>query len=72
MRNDLPVTKDRWTILGMDLNDMVRIQLVFVVIVHNIDHRMDVVSTYPRNEFVVHDDLYRRLYYTENSRRERS
>lgn len=68
-RKCLPVTMGRSTKQGMDLNDRLRIRLVFVVVVHNIDRHRDVWFQYRRNTLAVIDGQYRKLYYTENGKK---
>ena len=55
----------RRSIQDMDLSCMFHIQRVFEIIVHSIDHHVDVLLLILRNELVVIDDQYHRLYYTE-------
>jgi len=57
---------DLQTIQDMDLNHMFHIQLVFLVIVNNIDHHKVFLLNYQYNELVVNVDQSHMLYYTKN------
>ncbi len=50
---------------------MFHIQLVFEVIVRNIDHHVDVLLMNRHNELVAIDDRYHRLYYTKKISKEK-